>query len=97
MCCVEALGNGASGELCFDCFSFPRGRGWKGMSRGDASVRYGFSRMGDPSMTIGNFAVPCSIERSMTSLREAGEDTEVSERETRPTSVGGESAAELKS
>lgn len=47
-----------------------------GMYHG-ASVRVGDSQMGDSSMTIGVFAVPCSIERSMTSAREeAGEDTE---------------------
>jgi hypothetical protein len=58
--------------------------------------------MGDPSMTIGNFAVPCSVERSMTSLKDAGDDIEEtdpdsgeSEITTRPTSVGGVSAAEL--
>jgi hypothetical protein len=65
-------------------------------------VRDGNSQMGDPSMTIGDFAVPCSVERSMTSLREAGDDAEdtdpdsgESEMTTRPTSVRGESAAEL--
>ena len=47
------------------------------MCHGDASVSFGDSHMDDSSMTIGVFAVPCSIERSMTSGREeAGEDTE---------------------
>jgi hypothetical protein len=59
--------------------------------------------MGDSSMTIGVFAVPCSIERSMISGREeAGEDTEECnpdsgefETVTRPASAGEEWAAEL--
>lgn len=98
MCWVEALGNGASGGLGFSCLILPRCRGWNGMGRegGGASIRCGFSRMGDPSIIIGNFADPCSIERSMTSVRDkAGEATEESETETRPTSVGGVSTAEL--
>ena len=66
MCCVEALGNGASEESRLSCFRFPRGGDRKGMCRG-ASVRVADSQMGDSSMTIGVMAVPCSIERSMIS------------------------------
>jgi hypothetical protein len=70
-----------------------------------ASVRVGDPQMGDSSMTIGVFAVPCSIERSMISGREeAGEDTEECNPDsgefktvTRPASVGEEWAAELRS
>ena len=98
MCCVEALGNGASRESRFNCFRFLRGGDWNG------SVRVGDSQIGDSSMTIGVFAVPCSIERSMTSGREeAGHDTGEcnpdsgeSEMVTRPASVGEEWAAELR-
>jgi hypothetical protein len=97
MCCVEALGNGASGESRVSCFRFPRGGDWKGMCNGVASVRVGDSQMGDSSMTIGVIAVPCSIERSMISGREAGEDIEECnpdsgefETVTRPASVGEE-------
>jgi hypothetical protein len=61
--------------------------------------------MGDSSTTIGVFAVPCSIERSMTSGREeAGDDTgecnpgsREFEMVTRPASVGEEWAGELRS
>jgi hypothetical protein len=105
MCCVEALGKGASGESRFSCFRFPRGGDRKGMCHGGASVRVGDSQMGDSSMTIGVFAVPCSIERSMISGREeAGEDTEECnpdsgefETVTRPALVGEEWGAELRS
>src|SRR5216684_7083446 len=105
MCCVKASGNGASGGSCFSCFRFPSGGEWKGMCHGGAIVRYGDSQKGDSSMTIGVFAVPCSIERSMMSGREeVGEDTGECdpdswefERVTRPASVRIESAAELRS
>jgi len=94
MCCIEALGNGASGKSRFTCFRF----------RGGVSGRVSDSQMGDSSMTIGVIAVPCSIERSMTSGREeAGEDTEECspdsgefETVTRPASVGEEWAAKLR-
>jgi hypothetical protein len=107
MCCVEALGNGASGESRFSCFRFPRrGGDRKGVYHGGASVRVGDSQLGDSSMTIGVFAVPCSIERSMTSgpektgevTEECNPDSGEFETVTRPTSsVGEEWAAALRS
>jgi hypothetical protein len=93
MCCVEALGNGASGESRVSFFRF----------RGGDSFRVGDSQMGDSSMTIGVLAVPCSIERSMISgCEEAGEDTEEcnpdsGEFETVIRPVGEVWAAELRS
>jgi len=65
-CCIEALGNGASGEdLFFTSFRLPRDGRWKGMCEGSAMCAGGNSRMGDPSTIIGVFAISSSMVRSM--------------------------------
>ena len=79
MCCIESLGNGASGEWFFCCFRPPTGGRWKGVYD-DIAVRVGSSQIGDSSMIKGVFAVPSSIVRSMmrgeTLREEDDEDTE---------------------
>ena len=64
MCCIEVLGNGASGEWFFCCFRPLRGGRWKGIYDAIA-VRVGSSQIGDSPMIKGAFAVPSSIVRSM--------------------------------